>query len=41
MFQLVARVDAHSQARMGQTAEVVMDMRKMHVFNPDTHEAVI
>ena len=38
---IVARVDAHSQARMGQTTEVVMDMRKMHVFNPDTHEAVI
>ncbi len=38
---IVARVDARSQARMGQTTEVVLDMKKMHVFNPDTHEAII
>jgi multiple sugar transport system ATP-binding protein len=38
---IVARVDARSRARMGQTAEVVLDMRKMHVFNPDTHAAIL
>ncbi len=38
---VVARVDARTQARMGQTAEVVLDMNKMHVFNADTHEAVM
>jgi multiple sugar transport system ATP-binding protein len=38
---IVARVDARSQARMGQNTEVVMDMRKMHLFNPDTHEAIL
>ena len=38
---IVARVDARSQARMGQTTEVVLDMKKMHVFNPDSHEAVL
>jgi multiple sugar transport system ATP-binding protein len=39
--EVVARVDARTQARMGQTAEVVLDMKKMHVFNPDTHEAIL
>ncbi len=38
---IVARVDARSQARMGQNTEVVLDMKKMHVFNPETHEAVL
>jgi multiple sugar transport system ATP-binding protein len=38
---IVARVDARSQARMGQDTEVVLDMKKMHVFNPDTHEAIM
>ncbi len=38
---IVARVDARSQARMGQSAEVVLDMKKMHVFNPDTHAAIL
>lgn len=38
---IVARVDARTQARMGQTAEVVMDMKKMHVFNPETHMAIL
>ena len=37
----VARVDAHTQAKMGQTIEVVFDMRKMHLFNPETQEAVL
>ncbi len=38
---IVARVDARSQARMGQATEVVLDMKKMHVFNPETHAAVL
>jgi multiple sugar transport system ATP-binding protein len=38
---IVARVDAHSQARMGQTAEVVFNMRKMHLFDPQSHQAII
>ena len=38
---LVARVDAHTQARMGQGTEVVFNMKKMHVFNPETHAAII
>ena len=38
---VVARVDARSQARMGQTAEVVLDMNKIHIFDADTHDAVI
>jgi multiple sugar transport system ATP-binding protein len=38
---LVARVDAHSQARMGQATEVVFNMKKMHVFNPETHAAIL
>ncbi|MGQ0569967.1 MAG: ABC transporter ATP-binding protein [Armatimonadota bacterium] len=38
---IVARVDAHSQARMGQSAEVVLNMRKLHLFDPQTHQAII
>jgi multiple sugar transport system ATP-binding protein len=38
---LVARVDAHSQARMGQATEVIFNMKKMHVFNPETHAAIL
>ncbi len=38
---IVARVDAHSQAKMGQSIEVVVNMRKMHLFNPETQQAII
>jgi multiple sugar transport system ATP-binding protein len=38
---IVARVEARSQAKMGQNIEVVMGMRKMHLFNPDTQQAII
>ncbi|MGH2403653.1 MAG: ABC transporter ATP-binding protein [bacterium] len=38
---IVARVDAHSQARMGHPAEVVFNMRKMHLFDPQTHQVII
>ena len=38
---LVARVDAHTQAKMGQATEVVFNMKKMHLFNPETHAAIL
>jgi multiple sugar transport system ATP-binding protein len=38
---IVARVDAHSEARMGHETEVVFNMRRMHLFDPQTHEAII
>jgi len=38
---IVARVDAHSQAKMGQTIDAVFNMRKMHLFNATTQEAII
>ncbi len=38
---IVARVDAHTSARMGTSARVVLDMRKMHLFETETHKAII
>jgi multiple sugar transport system ATP-binding protein len=38
---LVARVDAHTQAKMGQPTEVVFNMKKMHIFNAETHAAIL
>jgi len=38
---IVARVDAHSAAKMGQQIEVVFNMRKMHLFDPQTQEAIV
>jgi multiple sugar transport system ATP-binding protein len=38
---IVARVDAHSEAKMGQTAEVVFNMRRLHLFDPQTHQAIV
>ncbi|MDQ7844356.1 MAG: sn-glycerol-3-phosphate ABC transporter ATP-binding protein UgpC [Armatimonadota bacterium] len=38
---IVARVDAHTQAKMGQEIEVVLDMRKMHLFDPQTQQAIL
>ncbi len=38
---IVARVDARSQAKMGASVEVVVNMRKMHLFSPDTQQAII
>ncbi len=38
---IVARVDARTQAKMGERADVVLNMRKMHLFNPDTQQAII
>ncbi|MGH2626982.1 MAG: ABC transporter ATP-binding protein [Anaerolineales bacterium] len=38
---VIARVDAHSEARMGKPAEVVFNMRKLHLFAPETSQAII
>lgn len=38
---IVARVDAHTQAQMGRSIEVVFDMRKMHLFDAQTQEAIL
>jgi len=38
---IVARVDAHSQAKMGQSAEVVFNLRRLHLFDPQTHQAIV
>src|SRR5213594_292153 len=38
---IVARVDARTQAKMGDNVEVVVNMRKMHLFNPETQQAII
>ncbi len=38
---VVARVDAQSQARMGRPVEVVFNMRKMHLFDPGSSQAII
>ena len=38
---LVARVDAHTQAKMGQPTEVVFNMKKMKIFNAETHAAIL
>jgi len=38
---IVARVDARTQAKMGAPVKVVLNMRKMHLFNPDTNEAIL
>jgi multiple sugar transport system ATP-binding protein len=38
---IVARVDAHTQAKMGQQIEVVFNMRKMHLFDPQTQAALV
>src|SRR5438093_3346286 len=38
---IVARVDARTQAKMGDNVEVVVNMRKMHLFNPETQQAIL
>jgi multiple sugar transport system ATP-binding protein len=38
---VVARVDAKSEARMGLPVEVVFNMRKLHLFDPETAQAII
>jgi multiple sugar transport system ATP-binding protein len=38
---IVARVDAHSAAKMGDDITVALDLRKMHLFNAETHEVIV
>ncbi len=38
---LVARVDARSPAKMGDEVTIALDMSKLHLFNPQTHEAIV
>jgi multiple sugar transport system ATP-binding protein len=38
---LIARVDSHTQARVGEEIEVVFDLKKMHVFDSESEKAVL
>jgi len=38
---IVARVDARSTAKMGDTIDVVCNMRKLHLFDPQTEQAIV
>jgi multiple sugar transport system ATP-binding protein len=38
--QLVARVDAHTRARVGETVTLHFDLRKSHMFDPQTEESL-
>lgn len=38
---LVARVEAKTRARVGDTLDVLVDMTKMHVFDPETEVAIV
>ncbi|MDR5683312.1 MAG: sn-glycerol-3-phosphate ABC transporter ATP-binding protein UgpC [Armatimonadota bacterium] len=38
---IVARVDAHSPAKMGDDVTVALDLRRMHLFDAETHKAII
>jgi len=38
--KLLARVDPRSQAKAGDTLEVAVDLERMHVFDPESREAV-
>jgi multiple sugar transport system ATP-binding protein len=38
---IVARVDARSTAKMGDTLAVVCNMRKLHLFDPQTEQAIV
>ena len=38
--QFVARVDPRADYRMGDRAQVVFDMSQMHLFDPDTEQAI-
>ncbi len=38
---IVARVDAHSTAKMGDTIDVAVNMRNMHLFDPQTELAIL
>jgi multiple sugar transport system ATP-binding protein len=38
---VVARVDAHTGAKMGDDITVGVDVRKLHLFNAETHEVIV
>ncbi|MBM3450667.1 MAG: sn-glycerol-3-phosphate ABC transporter ATP-binding protein UgpC [Armatimonadetes bacterium] len=38
---IVARVDPHSRAKMGDDITVGVDLRKLHLFNAETHEVIV
>jgi multiple sugar transport system ATP-binding protein len=38
--QLVCRVDAHTSARVGDVARLALDTRKIHLFDPETEQAL-
>lgn len=38
---LVARVDSHTEAKVGDVADLALDTRKIHLFNKDTEVAMI
>jgi len=38
---LVATVDADTQAKDGQTLDIVLDLSKCHLFDPDTEQALV
>jgi len=38
---LVAKVDPHNQAKANQLIEVVFNMEKIHLFDPETDEAIV
>ena len=39
--ELVARVDSHTDAKVGDVASLALDTRKIHLFNKDTEVAMI
>ncbi|MCR5661585.1 MAG: sn-glycerol-3-phosphate ABC transporter ATP-binding protein UgpC [bacterium] len=38
--KLIGRVDAHTEARVGDTADLVLDARKIHIFDAETEKAL-
>ncbi len=40
-WQFLARVDSRTKARPGEEIELVLDMSKMHAFDPATQARII
>ncbi len=38
--KLIGRVDAHTEARVGDTADLVLDARKIHIFDAETEKSL-
>ncbi len=38
---LIAKVDAHTSVKENQTIELVLDMKKIHIFNKETGDSII